>query len=391
MNILLVSNEKNAAGAVRASMYAEQFDDIEHALRELGFKGDLERRRKRGFKALEAMVAGDYDSITTINEIQEALRITGHEVKYVDISDMASVVRAAASGQFDKVFNYAEGLLPLPFNIREVEIPLLTTQLQLSHTASHPNVSRVIFDKYLFAQALTNLGIATPSAVSVVRGDQYQGAFPVFAKPQCAGSGVGIGKNKANTAQELDRIVHDLVVECLQPVIVQPLIEGATESTVPILPYKREIVVFPPMNIFPPGSAGYTRVAKFGKDASKVVYELEPDLDLCEQQRNLCLRAYKGLGMRGVARFDIMRDGKPQLVEANQPAGLYSGGINLRQVEHDPREILQNPSMSDLPKAVIAAVNNPRYREEFGLPRELGSYVGIIDAITHGGTQYSRR
>ena len=388
MNILYVTNERQMAGAVRARMFTAQYDDI---FRELSLKGfnvsngsDISKEPHREFTALDPVVSGDYDAFETINSIQDALTLADHQVTRVDLSDMARVYVEMASGSYDKVFNYAEGLSVLPFDFREVEIPMLASLLGVSHTGSDPVVAQTIFDKSKTARRLQFCGIRTPSTVSVVRGDQYKGPFPVFVKPQFQGSGVGIDSHSiVHTSEDLEKVVYSKVVESLQPVIVQPFLRDAEEMTVALLPYNGQVVVFPPLKVETHLGVGYGYEDKYGEHASKVRYSLVDDVIYCAEAMDLSKRVYTGLGIKGFARVDLMKnvDGV-SVIEVNQPAGLCHGSIDVSYVVHDPFLVLADDVMSDFPKAVLASVHDPRFKY-LNLP-PVRSYVHMIDAIVRG-------
>ena len=138
---------------------------------------------------------------------------------------------------------------------------------------------------------------------------------PLFVKPACEGSSVGMTKVRAAAALEE---AYALAVNYDPVVIAEKLIDGP-ELTAAILGDE----VLPMIRIETPREF-YDYEAKYIANDTRYLVPCGLPEKKELQLRQLCLRAFRALGCRGWGRVDLMLDkrGRPYLLEVNTAPGM---------------------------------------------------------------------
>src|SRR5678816_2406019 len=99
----------------------------------------------------------EFDSIETIDAIDDALRSLGNET--VRIGNIRSLTKRLAAGErWDLVFNIAEGMYGIG---REAQVPALLDAFAIPYTFSDPLVLAVALHKGITKTLVAALGIRT--------------------------------------------------------------------------------------------------------------------------------------------------------------------------------------------------------------------------------------
>lgn len=143
--------------------------------------------------------------------------------------------------------------------------------------------------------------------------------LPLFVKPACEGSSVGVSKVKhagGLRAAYAEAARHDALV-------LAEAYMGGGEYTVAVLGDGAQIEALPVIRIVP-ATEFYDYEAKYFRDDTR--YLCPADLSAGQEaaMRELALKAYTVLGCRGWGRVDVLLDdqGRPQLLEVNTAPGM---------------------------------------------------------------------
>lgn len=143
--------------------------------------------------------------------------------------------------------------------------------------------------------------------------------LPLFVKPACEGSSVGVSKVKTAgglRAAYAEAARHD-------PLVLAERFMGGGEYTVAILGNGAEMEALPVIRIVP-ATEFYDYEAKYFRDDTRYLCPAGLSADQEASLRDLGRRAFAVLGCRGWGRVDILLDdqGSPQLLEINTAPGM---------------------------------------------------------------------
>src|SRR3954453_20345953 len=253
-------------------------------------------------KPADAAAHGDafeeFDSIETIEALERALRANGHEP--VRIGYGAALLDA----DVDFVFNIAEGF---GGRGRESHVPAVCELLGIPCTGSDPLTIGITLDKALAKTYAKAHGIA-------VAGDWR---FPLFVKPACEGSSMGITKSSlCRTPEELQAVVAQM--SKYGAVLIEEFLPGE-EYTVGIVQGE----VLGVMQVVPRSQEpDFVYSIDVNRDYENLVdYKLVQADDVAQ----LALDVWREFGLRDVARIDVRRDrdGVPCFIEVNPLPGVH--------------------------------------------------------------------
>ena len=259
-------------------------------------------------------------SLESGRNVLEALRARGVDAYPVD--GIPALVDALVHGRFDRVFNILHGNKGggedgvLQGLLRAFEIPC---------TGSDVLGSALTMDKIRTKQVWMSAGLPTPKFVRLPPGADLRAAalalgLPVFVKPSCEGSSVGV----ARVLAEAD---IDAAIEVARgyggEMLMEQMVVG-DELTVGIL----GDVALPSIRIVPKGG-WYDYNAKYVAEDTQY---LCPGLEGADEAaiRALALDAFRAAGCSGWGRVDVMRaraDGRLYLLEVNTAPGMTSHSL----------------------------------------------------------------
>ena len=274
----------------------------------------------------------EFDKPDTIDSIEEALQLLGHETERIG-HVRSLVARLAGGSRWDLVFNIAEGLSGFG---REAQVPAVLDAYGIPYTSSDPLVLSLTLHKGMTKRVVRDLGIPTPGFAVVETEDDVKAIglpYPLFAKPVAEGTGKGVsGASRAEDADGLARVCRELLTRFRQPVLVETYLPGR-EFTVGIVGSGPGAYPLGAMEVHlgadaEAGAYSYTNKENYEQ---LVTYALAED-PMARNAEEVALAAWRGLGCVDGGRVDLRSDGNgvPNFIEVNPLAGL-------------------NPKHSDLP------------------------------------------
>lgn len=285
----------------------------------------------------------EYDSIETIQAIEDALWAEGHQVIPLEGDEtLLDMIRQVAP---NICFNIAEGLRG---DARESQVPALLEMLGIPHTGSKVLAHALSLDKAAAKRIWRDVGLPTAPFQVFHREDEpldRQLAFPLFVKPVREGTGMGInGHSIVYDEVALRQQVHWVIQTYRQPALVESYLPGR-EFTVGLIGNtlapgeqrwnslydERGFHLFRVLEIdarVGTGQGLYNAAAK-----SYVPGEEGAPLYLCPadipaaleaEMKKLAVAAFEAIGALDVSRVDFRlgHDGRPYLLEINTLPGL---------------------------------------------------------------------
>ncbi|MBB6600024.1 D-alanine--D-alanine ligase [Luteimonas sp. MC1825] len=256
-------------------------------------------------------------SLDSGRNVLAALQSRGVDVAAVD--GVPNLLRELQDRQFDRVFNILHG--------GDGENGVLQGVLQALRvpvTGSGVLGSALTMDKVRTKQVWIAAGLPTPRFERLPKGADLRAAaealgYPVFVKPSCEGSSVGVFRvlAPADLAPAIEFAAgYD------GELLMEQMVQG-DELTVGIL----GDVALPSIRIVPAGE-WYDYHAKYIADDTQY---LCPGMSGSDEDaiRALSLQAFTAAGCSGWGRVDVMRDNARglQLIEVNTAPGMTSHSL----------------------------------------------------------------
>lgn len=276
----------------------------------------------------------EFDRISTIDAIDEALRRLGHETDRIGHVHRL-VARLAAGEGWDLVFNIAEGLHGVS---REAQVPAVLEAFNIPYTFSDPLVAALTLHKATTKRVLRDLGMTTAPFCVVETEDDVRRVdlpYPLFAKPLAEGTAKGIdGQSKIDTPRQLADVCRRLLVTFRQPVLVETFLPGR-EFTVAITGTGEEAVAIGTMEIILRSGAEPHSYTYINKEQCEELCEFPmADPESAAAAEALSLAAWRGLGCRDAGRVDLRADadGRLHVMELNPLPGLHPTHSDLPMI-----------------------------------------------------------
>ncbi len=263
-------------------------------------------------------------SLDSGRNVLDALRARGVDAHAIDgIPALIEALMAKRSPEagFDRVFNILHG------NRGGGEDGVLQGALEalgVPYTGSGVLGSALTMDKIRTKQVWMSEGLPTPKFVRIrAAGEMREAArtlgLPVFVKPSCEGSSVGVFRILSE--HDLDA-AEAFAAGYAGELLMEQMVQGE-EFTVGIF----GDIALPSIRIVPAGE-WYDYHAKYVADDTQY---LCPGLDGDDETtiRKLALRAFRAAACRGWGRVDVMRDRRHgfQLIEVNTAPGMTSHSL----------------------------------------------------------------
>jgi D-alanine-D-alanine ligase len=335
-----LSSTADVLGAVVDSA-AERYGLKTHASATFARAKKLRVGLTYNLKRIVAKQAGDddteaeYDSAQTIDALSQAIASHGHQV--VRLEATREIVRKLPDAAVDLVFNLAEGLNG--HRGRECHVPALLEMLDIPHTGSDSATMAVALDKHLAKAVVAASGVLVPAGLVMRSADDAIPAgfpFPAIVKPNAEGSSKGVHPRAVvESERELRDEVRAQVAKYKQAVLVEEFLPGR-EVTVAVLGAHDAPRVLPPMEIVFVEPDTKHPVYAFGDKldwTKKIRYDRPAKMseEFEREVKDVALGAWRALGCRDVARFDLRCDakGRVKFIEVNTLPGITPGWSDL--------------------------------------------------------------
>ena len=258
------------------------------------------------------------------HRVQAALAARGHDADLLDPAE-APLVEALVNGGYEAAYVALHGKLG-----EDGVIQRLLDLLGAVYTGTAPFACQVAFDKSLAKEALAAAGVATPEWAVISQDalrDLGAGAAlgrvselidgPLVVKPTRGGSALGV--KFVDRPGDLPAAVMGAMAYA-DAVLIERRIEGA-EIAVGLLGSPAEPL--PPVEIVPKEGV-YDYAARYTAGATEYFVPARLGEDSLSACRDAATAAFGALGLRDVARADLMvdGDGRPWVLELNVSPGM---------------------------------------------------------------------
>ncbi len=209
--------------------------------------------------------------------------------------------------------------------------------LNIPYTSCSADVSALTFNKYLCNKFVTSLNIKMARSFSFIKGEQIdiqaivkELGLPLFVKPSCSGSSVGITKVKQ---ENLLLAAIEKAYKEDNRVIIEQFIEGR-EIACGLIRKRNELIVFPLTEIISKNEF-FDYEAKYTKGMAD---EITPPVGLSSKAeidiKTTSAFLYKKLDCNGFVRIDyiVSTDGI-YFIEINTVPGISEASILPQQAE----------------------------------------------------------
>ena len=257
-------------------------------------------------------------------EVARALREAGHEVMERDIQpDDLSALDDFKRWGGDVIFPVLHGLWGEGGGLQRV-----LSDRDLTYVGSGPGAASLCINKHLTKLTVAGHGVATPEAELLLAGQTRTLEAPVVIKALEEGStfGLAICKTEADADKaqaELSKEFPRLLVE--RYIKGKELTVGVIQSDDPAAPGP---IALPAIHIVPAGEC-YDYDAKYERDDTRYLFEIDVAEETLKQVSDWALTAYRVLGVHHLCRVDFMVDeyDRPWFIEANTMPGFTTHSL----------------------------------------------------------------
>ncbi|MBV6340315.1 MAG: ATP-grasp domain-containing protein [Candidatus Magnetobacterium sp. LHC-1] len=272
----------------------------------------------------------EFDSVQTIESLEEAITQLGHSVTRV--GNIRSLVGMLNGGRrWNLVFNICEGLHG---RSREAQIPALLEAYDIACCFSDPLTMALSLDKGLTKTVVRAAGVATPNHVVIDSVEALDSpgvltglGYPLFVKPLHEGTGKGVNEGSVvHNEQGLRQRCSWLLERYRQPALVEGYLCGR-EFTVGILGSGSDAYVIGVLEVvIRQRQSGYVYSYENKEFCEQLVdYVLVEDARIKQEASALAIAAYRAIGCRDAGRVDVKADAAGRLcfLEINPLPGLH--------------------------------------------------------------------
>lgn len=262
-------------------------------------------------------------SLRSGTAILEALRGAGCAAEGFDIDteDGSIIVSRLQRSSIDLAFIALHGRFG-----EDGRLQAILEKEQIPYTGSGSQASRLAFDKILSQQIFQKNALRVPQHVIADKNKDdareilKQVTFPVFVKPACEGSSIGV--SYVTEAGRLKEAL-DLAWRYGEGALIEKAIKGK-EVTAGILDRKAL-----PLIEIRPKSVYFDFHSKYQKGNSEYIIPADLPVDLAEEIQSVALRAFSLLGCRHMARLDFMigEDNRYYILEINTIPGFTATSL----------------------------------------------------------------
>jgi D-alanine-D-alanine ligase len=286
----------------------------------------------------------DDDDFHTIDQLKSALsELKGYRFTFLDNHENLIKDLIKIRSRTDYILNLCDEGYGNEAR-QELHVPALLEVLGIPYTGGGPQALAKCYDKSLVRGCAREMGIPVPKGLLVNPGDRiYEVPFgyPVFVKPNCGDSSIGITqKSVAWSPEELSNLITTTRMQLGNdiPLLIEEFLTG-NDITVGIIGNPPASITVLPLteedySALPPGlpricgyEAKWLPDSPYWKIVSKPA-EIPPDTEKLVVQASLQL--FERLECRDYCRFDwrLNIEGQPRLLEVNpNPGWCWDGHL----------------------------------------------------------------
>lgn len=269
--------------------------------------------------------AGEFDSVETIDSLEQALVENGYHVER--IGNIKSLVKMLAAGKrWDIVFNICEGVSGIA---REAQVPALLEAYDIPCVFSGADVMVTTMDKSIAKMIVRQNNLPT-APYAIIRSFEDIATvdleFPLFAKPLAEGTGKGIdNRSQINSKEQLESKCLSLLGNYNQPVLVEEYLPGR-DLTVGIIGNGADCRIVGVLEALYKDNAQGQSQTFYNKENCETVLEYVLVNDpLARKAGEIALECWTALNCLDGGRVDLRCDknGIPRFLEVNPLSGLH--------------------------------------------------------------------
>jgi D-alanine-D-alanine ligase len=276
----------------------------------------------------------EFDSLSTLEAIESALRSLGHRTERVG-GVRALAAQLTGGARFDLVFNIAEGLEGFG---REAQVPALLEAFGIAYTFSDPLVCSLTLHKAMTKRVLRDAGIPTPAFHLVEELQDLEAVeldLPLFVKPVAEGTAKGIdASSRVESREALGAACRRVLARYRQPALVEEYLPGR-EFTTGILGSGRRARALGTLEVtLRPGAEPHSCTYQNKERCEELCDYAVADASQAAPVERLALDAWRVLSGRDAGRVDLRldADGRPQVMEVNALPGLHPTHSDLPMI-----------------------------------------------------------
>ncbi len=274
----------------------------------------------------------ELDHPHNVEAYRQALVAGGHEV--FPMEGDAYLAQRVKDLNIDICYNTCEGYRG---DSREAQVPALLEMLGLPYTGSKVLTLALTLDKAMTKRVLMYHGLPTPPFQEFLQANdpidpRLAAHYPLFAKPNSEGTGMGIDDRSILHAEgELRERVAYLLAAYHEPVLVEKYVEG-NDATIGLVGNYPDLHLFP-ISMIDTALYEKTGLHVYGADlkvdlGDEYQYQCPAQLpaELADELRRLAIEAMRVTGTVDFARVDFRLDrndgNRPYILEINSLPGI---------------------------------------------------------------------
>jgi D-alanine-D-alanine ligase len=217
------------------------------------------------------------------------------------------------------------------------KLPAYFEMLGIPYTSSDSITSALTFNKNFCNRVVASWDINVARSVQFFKGDKIdlfgltdELRLPVFVKPNCGGSSVGM--SKVNKIEELEHAIEIAFKEDTE-VLVEEFVKGR-ELTCAVIENQGKMIVFPLCEIVSKKEF-FDYEAKYKPSLADEIVPAPVDVDVEIEIKGISSYLYKKLNCKGIVRFDyiLSEDGIVFFLEVNTVPGLTRESITPKMAK----------------------------------------------------------
>jgi len=217
------------------------------------------------------------------------------------------------------------------------KLPAYFEMLGIPYTSSNSITSALTFNKNYCNRVVASWDINVANSMQFFIGDKInietiskQLKLPVFVKPNCGGSSVGM--SKVNKIEQLEHAIEVAFKEDTE-VLVEEFVKGR-ELTCAVIENQGKMLVFPLCEIVSKKEF-FDYEAKYEPSLADEIVPAPVEVDVEIEIKGISSFLYKKLNCKGVVRFDyiLSEDGAVFFLEVNTVPGLTRESITPKMAE----------------------------------------------------------